>query len=285
MILIFTNSEEEVNLETMSDVQKEAEEVPECDTKIGTVGDGTSEPIPTKSSIKEQDPWSLDLFTELKPPKPDSNLSNASLLITNQGDVHVIPQKHLPSSSLNTETKKLEQKITRSISQPQVNTSPYVRYPSGLFKLYRKEQRQRPESLEETQYASDFYLYTIMWACVVMIFWKNMILLPILPIPIFIYVVKHIGLYLGVWNILGEYWVKIRQSVSHWCSERSDALVPLPVRGIYKVTKSVNVTIKKSTKESIDTVASCVVISALIIFVICASIFFVFQVGMCESLD
>lgn len=60
--------------------------------------------------------------------------------------------------------------------------------------------------------------------------------------------------------------------------ERYDALVPIPIRGLCRITVKANTALKNGIKDSIDTVASCVVIFGLIIFVVCGSIFIAIQV-------
>lgn len=134
-------------------------------------------------------------------------------------------------------------------------------------------------SLIDTEtYESTFYLYSVLWACVVMLFWKNVMLLPLLPVPILFYIIKHIGFYLGLWSYLYEKFHDVFKVLSAWCEQRHDALVPVPIRGLYRVVHKVNTTLKTGVKDSIDTVASCVVIFGLIVFLICASIFIALQV-------
>lgn len=215
---------------------------------------------------QNQDPWSLDLFSDVKPRTMEAN----------KGKIQVLSASGV--EGVGRHAKRLESKITRSLSQPHVYTSPYLRYRSGLYNLYRKASIRKPQNLEETQYASDFYIYSLIWGCVIMVFWKNTMLLPILPIPILIYLIKHVGLYLGIWSTLYGYWCKVREVLYSWCSERTDALLPVSIRGLYRATQKANVALKNIIKDSIDTVASCVVILALMVFVACASIFIIFQV-------
>lgn len=170
-------------------------------------------------------------------------------------------------------------KFRRSYSQPYVSG---LRSRSGLFNFRKPNYiRSTSKSSKDSQSAtSDFYLYSLLWGCGVMLFWKNSMMLPILIIPILIYTVKHLGVYLGLWNWLYGYFVKILEGISNWCIERYDALVPVPVRGLYKVVYKVNEHVRVNLKDSIDTVASCVVILGLLIFVLCASIFIAIQVSI-----
>lgn len=241
----------------------------------------TEEAVEVTSKTKTNDPWSLELFEKVDiPSKSQTNMSNPSLLITNKGNVHVIhPQTAAPAVTRFLTKDGAKPPIKRSLSQSQMGVSPYFRYRSGIFNIYRKAESKRPENLTDgDEYLSDFYIYSLIWACICMLFWKNVMLLPFLPIPILIYVTKHVGLYLGIWNWLYGYWCLTRDTLHNWCDERSDALLPLPLKGLWNIMGKANTTIKGGIKDSIDTVASCVVIFGLLIFVACASMFIVFQV-------
>jgi predicted PurR-regulated permease PerM len=228
--------------------------------------DGVGDRASTKS--KSKDPYSLELFEEDKADRlkrTDSELSNASVLITNQG-IHLI--------------SKPQKELKRSLSQPQFFSGARLKGRSSLLNLNRRiSYKGSTQSLLDTEkYESTFYLYSVLWACVIMLFWKNIILLPLLPLPILLYCIKHAGKYFGLWNWLYERLQNAIIAVNNWCNERHDALVPVPIRGLYRVVHKVNIFMKTSIKESIDTVASCVVIFGLIIFLTCASIFIVFQI-------
>lgn len=258
-----------------------ADKSSECDTSNETVDENvpkntvtfqepkTKSCTDTKSQKSQKDPWALDLFEE---EKSTSQLSDTSLLINNQG-IHVIQKpKHLQPFLNAKETKRLK----RSLSQPQFHSKPKT----SLINLTRKLSfiDSNKTATDDEKYESTFYLYSIMWACVVMIFWKNSMLIALLPVPILIYVIKHVGYYLSLWSWLNERLTSLLNLLSVWCYERHDALIPVPVRGLYRITDKINNYLKESIKNSIDTVASCVVIFGLIVFLICASIFIVLQV-------
>ncbi|XP_066249575.1 transmembrane protein 245 [Euwallacea similis] len=214
------------------------------------------------------DPWSLELFNESKQtPKVETPEPATGVLITNHG-IHLVQTSDASS-------KKPRPKFQRSLSQPHFASSRYQK--SSLLNISRKISL-RNCSLEETSYESTFYLYSVMWCCLVMLFWKNIMLLPLLPLPILYYVIKHTGVYLGLWSYLFQKFCIIFDRLSDWCWERHDALVPVPIRGLYKVVHKVNAMVKSSIKNSIDTVASAVVIVGLIVFLICASIFTAVQI-------
>lgn len=218
---------------------------------------------------KSVDPWTLELFQ--KNSASESKDKRTGILITDKGNIHVIKQ---PESETFT-TTFLAPKIKRSLSQPSVSSIHRTRY--GILNWKQPTNSLRLDKLNESN--SHFYLYSVLWACIAILFWKNVMLLPILPIPIIIYIVKHFGIYLGVWQWLYGYWKQFSSIFAIWFNDRYDALVPIHIRGLCKVTYNVNYKFKQAIKESIDTVSSCVVIFGLIIFVICASIFIAIQVS------
>lgn len=214
------------------------------------------------------DPWTLELFQ--KNSNTESKDKRAGILITEKGNIHVIKQ---PEPE--TITTFLSPKIKRSLSQPSVSSIHRTRY--GVLNFKQSTNTLTLNNLNESN--SHFYLYSVLWACIAILFWKNVMLLPILPIPIIIYIVKHLGIYLGVWQWIFNYWIKILDIFNRWFDDRYNALVPIHIRGLCKITYDINYKLKQGIKGSIDTVSSCVVIFGLIIFVICATIFLAIQVS------
>ncbi|KAF5293264.1 hypothetical protein FQR65_LT11004 [Abscondita terminalis] len=241
--------------------------------------------IPSQTSTpKKKDPWSLELFdnnTNLNETDETSNTDEViERISTSTAQIPKEPSGMSPSMSEIFQKKHRDGnmlKFQRSQSQPHV-TNWHTR--SGILnpRHMRLNKLTRGTKNTQSQYASDFYLYSLIWACLIMLFCKNLMLLPILVIPIVIYIIKHLGIYLGVWHWLYGYWENIYEHFLKWFFERYDALVPIPIRGLLKVLEKCNSNIKHSLRESIDTVASCVVIFGLLVFVMCASIFIAIQI-------
>lgn len=256
--------------------------------------------LPTTPTDK--DPWSLELFEQagssVKLTEQPSvtfqqssedqlqNIENVGSLPTIRNKMQITKQPSDPSPQIseifhrNRHRDPSLLKFRRSHSQPQVSS---LRSRSSLFNFRKRSDFERLSStshkiIHPTQYASDFYLYTLMWGCAIMTFWKNLMLLPIFVIPILIYIIKHVGIYLRLWSWLFAYWIITLDFVNNWCADRYDALIPVPIRGIYKVMHKANANLKKGIKESIDTVSSCLVILGLLIFVVCASVFVAIQI-------
>lgn len=213
--------------------------------------------------------------------KKTASLTNTSFLITDQGNIHVIQ----PSDKR--ELKKEVPKFKRAFSQSHIGL-PLLKARSKVFSFRKLSDSQRTSyhTFTHGEYASesDLYIYTLLWACGFMIIWKHSILLPIIPIPILIYVIKHLGIYMGFWSIIQTYWNKFSSIILNWCSDRYDAIIPVPIRGLCRITVKTNGALKNGIRDSFDTVASCVVIFGLIIFVICGSIFIAVQVSSYSQL-
>ncbi|CAG9864333.1 unnamed protein product [Phyllotreta striolata] len=229
----------------------------EDDTSVGntserTIGDSAINEEATQTV--EKDPFSLDLFDK-KPSTNDQQSKKPSMT--------TIYQRKPP--------------LKRSLSQPHF-TAKFLK-DSSSFRIGNVNLSYSNSSLvDAANYESNFFLYSVMWACVVMIFWKNPMLLLLLPVPILYFLSKHLGYYIGLWGYLHEKGRAAFENLSQWCYERHDALVPVPVRGLYHIVHKLNVILKSCVQDSIDTVASCMVIFGLIIFLLCASVFIAFQI-------
>ncbi|VEN49353.1 unnamed protein product [Callosobruchus maculatus] len=227
---------------------------------------------------------SLSLAFHDKPLDLDESENNSSgnEKETSQG-IHLIQQQSNQTPDINELLKPAARKkdkiLKRSLSQPQLLKSSTKLHKGTILSLGKKlSLSYSNSSLIAESYGSTFYLYTVLWLCIMMLFWKNIMLLPLLPVPILFYMLKHLGVYLGLWNYLYNMCMDVFHTAKAWCEERHDALVPVPIRGLYRVIHRANTVLKMSINDSIDTVASCVVILGLIVFLICASIFIALQI-------
>nr|CAH7737375.1 unnamed protein product [Callosobruchus chinensis] len=227
---------------------------------------------------------SLSLAFHDKPLDLDESENNISgnEKETSQG-IHLIQQQANQTPDINELLKpaarKKDKLLKRSLSQPQLLKNSTKLHKGTILSLGKKlSLSYSNSSLISESYGSTFYLYTVLWLCIMMLFWKNIMLLPLLPVPILFYMLKHLGVYLGLWTYLYDMFMDVFLTVKAWCEERHDALVPVPIRGLYRVIHRANTMLKMSINDSIDTVASCVVILGLIVFLICASIFIALQI-------
>jgi hypothetical protein len=161
---------------------------------------------------------------------------------------------------------------TSNISSDKISISD--RY---FLKKLRAELRMSLD-LEDNRVDTDKYMYGAMYACIGMILWKHKWIAIILIIPIAYYYMKQFSSYFIIGNTIFGQCHKITQRINSWCRERHQALIPVNIRGLFKVIIIVDRKMSQILRESVDSVVTTAVILGLIIFVICTSIFITIQV-------
>ncbi|KAF3427624.1 hypothetical protein E2986_08370 [Frieseomelitta varia] len=132
--------------------------------------------------------------------------------------------------------------------------------------------------IENDKVDTDKYMYGALYACIGMLLWKHRWMIYILIIPIAFYIIKQFGNYFGIWNMIGNQCNIIVQIIKTWCAERHQALLPVNVRGLYKIGIIIDEKLTKILKASVDSVVTVAVIFGLLIFTTCTSIFITIQV-------
>lgn len=132
--------------------------------------------------------------------------------------------------------------------------------------------------IENDKVDTDKYMYGALYACIGMLLWKHRWMIHILIIPIAFYIIKQLGSYFGVWKMIGNQYNSIVQIIKTWCTERHQALLPVNVRGLYKIGIIIDEKLTKILKASVDSVVTIAVIFGLLIFTTCTSIFITIQV-------
>lgn len=146
-----------------------------------------------------------------------------------------------------------------------------------FLKKLRSELRMSLD-LEDNNVDTDKYMYVAMYACIGMILWKHKWIVVILIVPVAYYYLKKLSSYFGIGKGILNQCQKIVDSIKLWCEERHQALIPVNIRGLYKVSIIVDQKMTQVLKGSVDAVATTAVILGLIIFVICTTIFITIQV-------
>ncbi|CAL7949983.1 unnamed protein product [Xylocopa violacea] len=157
--------------------------------------------------------------------------------------------------------------------------------PSGYMALHDRYILRRLKTelrmsidLENDNVDTDKYMYGALYACIGMLLWKHRWMIYILIVPIAFYIVKQLGNYFGLWKMIENQWNVMIEIIRTWCIERHQALLPVNVRGLYKVVIIVDEKLTKALKASVDSVVTIAVIFGLLVFTACASIFITIQV-------
>lgn len=251
---------------------KDEEKVPETSLNIIEHNDGEA-PGEQKEQASE---------TETKE-KHSETLSSQQMKKETTGHEH---EEELRGSASNTQpVMTVRHSSHRRISEPFSHTpsessrSMDSRAALDLFTTMQQQKSRQQKSFASSESTgSDKYLYGVLYACFVMILYKNSWFLQLCPIPIFIYIVKHTGRYLGIWSLLMAQMGILRSHLLNWCSRRQNALFPAPIVGLFKLGATVNESVMETMRGSVDSAASVVVIFGITIITISASILLAIQV-------
>ncbi|EEB17013.1 hypothetical protein Phum_PHUM450430 [Pediculus humanus corporis] len=122
------------------------------------------------------------------------------------------------------------------------------------------------------------FIYGVIWACFLMIIWKNVWIIHILPIPFAIYFIKHLGIYFGIWNLINSQMLSMWNNMFPFLKMRELAIFPPPIQGLCKLFGKLRISVMNGIHHSISSFASSLVILGLILFVFCFSFFIAFQI-------
>ncbi|XP_046397197.1 transmembrane protein 245 isoform X2 [Ischnura elegans] len=134
------------------------------------------------------------------------------------------------------------------------------------------------EDEEEASFMRSYNLiYGVMWACVCVQIFKNPWIIQLLFLPLSLCLLHRTCQYFEVWSWICTQVQPITDPICNWYKTREEAIVPLPVKGLYKLTFLLNSKVTMSLLQGVDAAASMTVMFALIFFGLTAFIFFVVQ--------
>lgn len=175
--------------------------------------------------------------------------------------------------------KPLQDQITRKVKSTGNVSSNRISISDRYFLKKLRSELRMTVDMGENDVDTDKYMYGAMYACIGMILWKHKWIIVILIVPVIYYYVKRLISYFEVGKLILSQCHKLINPIKAWCDERDQALIPVNVRGLYKVSIIVDRKLTHVLKGSVDAVATTAVIVGLIVFVLCTSIFITFQVS------
>ncbi len=99
-------------------------------------------------------------------------------------------------------------------------------------KTQNKRQRQ---STRKRIGKSDPYFIFLFWAFLISRLWCHMWILQIVPVLALVYIIKKVVIWFQVSQFLSRKCASMICYCEQWTAKRKDAIVPIPVRGIYKL--------------------------------------------------
>lgn len=160
------------------------------------------------------------------------------------------------------------------------NVTPTIKFslPERHFLSKLKADLRMSLDIEDDRVDTDKYMKGTIYACAGMLLWKHKWIISLLIIPVGYYIIKLLGNFFGIWTKIQKRIQGIVDHFSDWCGERLDALLPIYIRGLYKVCIIVDQKLTTILRGSVDSVATIAVILGLLIFTTCVTIFVTMQI-------
>ncbi|CAL1288949.1 unnamed protein product [Larinioides sclopetarius] len=125
---------------------------------------------------------------------------------------------------------------------------------------------------------SNFYIYGLLWMCFFVQLYRNMWLCYLLLIPCMFMGIKRAVVKFGVWSFIKEKSQNMRESGQGVFEQRKDALIPAPLRGLWKLLTVGDKKFLELLDGSIDTFTSMMAIFAVFFFAVIGTIFLCVQI-------
>lgn len=166
---------------------------------------------------------------------------------------------------------------TDSQSSQNVQVEPSTPEKPPPVKKGNKRKTSVQEDMSEEK-MSNYYLYGLLWACVLAEIWLHVWLLHLLLIPAVYIGIKYSATKFGVLDFLKAKFVSSWDLCKERIEERKDALVPVPLRGLGKLLMQGDQKVISVLEGSIDTFTSIAAILAVLVFAFVGTIFIAIQI-------
>lgn len=121
---------------------------------------------------------------------------------------------------------------------------------------------------------SDIYFNFLFYSCGFLLLWKQLWLLPLLTIPVIVFLSKRLWYFFGMHSKVCSY----IQHLLNRFEERKHSLISVPVEGAIVLIQYIHRVLLNTAKESVDSVSSGAVILVLLISLSIAMLFISIQV-------
>ncbi|GFR24667.1 transmembrane protein 245 [Trichonephila clavata] len=161
-----------------------------------------------------------------------------------------------------------------SMSQKvQVDSStPEKKRPTSLLQESMNEEAKTEDKM------SNFYIYGLLWMCFFVQLYRNMWLCYLLLIPCMYMGLKRAVVKFGVWNFVKEKCQNVFESCHGTFDQRKDALIPVPLRGLWKLLTVGDKKFLELLDGSIDTFTSMMAIFLVFFLAVIGTIFLCVQI-------
>lgn len=125
---------------------------------------------------------------------------------------------------------------------------------------------------------SRLYLSTLVWACLLAQLWRYIWLLHLTYVPLLYTVIKRVGSHLNLWSCLRDQSRTVCWTLRNWYEERSQALFPAPVHGLWRLLREGDKRMVSVLKTSIDSLTTIGILLLVTLLATVGTIFLALQV-------
>ncbi|XP_049271628.1 transmembrane protein 245 isoform X1 [Rhipicephalus sanguineus] len=125
---------------------------------------------------------------------------------------------------------------------------------------------------------SRLYLSTLVWACLLAQLWRYIWLLHLTYVPLLYTVIKRVGNHLNLWSCLRDQSRTVCWTLRNWYEERSQALFPAPVHGLWRLLREGDKRMVSVLKTSIDSLTTIGILLLVTLLATVGTIFLALQV-------
>lgn len=125
---------------------------------------------------------------------------------------------------------------------------------------------------------SRLYLSTLVWACVLAQLWRYIWLLHLTYVPLLYTVTKRVGSHLNLWSCLRDQTRNLCWTLRNWYEERSQALFPGPVHGLWRLLREGDRRMVSVLRLSIDSLTTIGILLLVFLMATVGTIFLALQV-------
>lgn len=125
---------------------------------------------------------------------------------------------------------------------------------------------------------SRLYLSTLVWACLLAQLWRYIWLLHLTYVPLLYTVTKRVGSHLNLWSCLRDQTRNLCWTLRNWYEERSQALFPGPVHGLWRLLREGDRRMVSVLKMSIDSLTTIGILLLVFLMATVGTIFLALQV-------
>ncbi|XP_037091821.1 transmembrane protein 245-like isoform X2 [Pollicipes pollicipes] len=134
-----------------------------------------------------------------------------------------------------------------------------------------------PGQREELCSQTTTYITAVAYCCLVVVVWQRIWLISMLPVVVVYYFIKR--LVINFWHSGGSDSMQaVLGTARSWLLERQEGIMPLPVRGVWKLVLRGNAHVIAGVQGSVDAVVTVLVVLGALVFVSVAAVFAFVQI-------